>query len=139
MKTLQYILLAISIGIILFIIMLYIALRTKITDVSKLDPYQQYLNIPLKLKSEARLVRNVKAFAHQEAYLLISNPKEEVYSTITEIHTLPAGTELIFHSAKDFRNGTSGFTASMLIGSIQTPQGEKAFEARWGDQSLYLK
>jgi len=137
MKTIHIILLSVLLAILIFSAFLYVALRTKITDVSAFEPYSSILNQPLVLKKGALLLKNDAAFVLEEPYLLTASD-EQVFSEITEVHSLDAGTELVFYTAKHFKNGTSGSTTSVLLGKIKTPEGEKEFEVIWGSQKESL-
>ena len=121
----------------LFILLLYLTLRTKVTQVNHMPPYSHLIGETLVLHSDARLVRNIDAFVFQTPLLLL-DAKEPLFDGVTLAYSLPAGTEIILESATLYKNGTSGFTTSIVAGRAITETGIHEFEHRWGDEHSSL-
>lgn len=115
--------LAILVFILLVVGVFYIALRNTRTDVSTKEPYARYLGEVMLVKP-AYVVKN--DFPIAEEYLL------EDDSTGSQTLTLAAGTKVKLTSAIHYRNGVSGVTHSLVLGSVQTEKGLIQFEYYWG-------
>lgn len=115
--------LAILVFILLVVGIFYIALRNTCTDVSAKDPYARYLGEVMLVKP-AYVVKN--DFPIAEEYLLVDD------STGSQALTLATGSKVKLTSAIHYRNGVSGVTHSLILGSVQTEKGLIQFEYYWG-------
>lgn len=138
MKLLKIIFISIIVIAIGYAVLLYFTLKPKTRDVSQLSPYFEIIGKTLITQREAVLVRNLPAFVYENPYLIqaIDAP---IFEGITEVHTIPVGTQINIDKAQFIKNGVSGFTHSVVFGTLEIPgQGLKSFEYAWGNQSLSL-
>jgi len=126
-------------GFVLVMGVFYFALRNTKTTVTHQLPYSEYINKELVLQRAALLVKNVDAFTYYEPYLLVEE-NAQVYSEITETYKIPAGTKLRLSKAVLLKNGVSGFTTSIVVGTIYVEKFQKeiAFEYIWGTEHVSL-
>ena len=115
--------LAILVFILLVVGVFYIALRNTRTDVSAKEPYVKYLGEVILVKP-AYVVKN--DFPIAEEYLVVDD------SASSQALTLANGTKVKLTSAIHYRNGVSGVTHSLVLGSVQTENGLIEFEYYWG-------
>lgn len=116
--------LAVLIFILLVIGIFYVALRNTRTDVSAKEPYATHLG-EVTLVRPAYLVKN--DFPITEENLLVDDD-----AGYAQVLTLPPGTKVNLTSAIHYRNGVSGVTHSLVLGSAQTENGLIPFEYYWG-------
>ncbi|MBN8652251.1 MAG: hypothetical protein J0L67_12525 [Cytophagales bacterium] len=102
----------------------YLALRNTRTDVSQKQPYATWLG-ELILVRPAFLVNN--QFPIAEKTLLVEDGLAYDDAII-----VPAGTKVQLTQAIHYRNGVSGVTHSLMIGTVQTATGATTFEYYWG-------
>lgn len=119
--------------LVLVIAFFYFTLRNTHQDVSTKQPYHTLLNQALITQRESTLAKNLPAFSIQENYFLTEN--KELFEGVEETAILPQGTKITFNKAIHYKNGTSGITHSMLIGTawIEPLQKEMSFEYNWGE------
>ena len=137
MKPFLFIILIIFISILIFAGLLYWTLRTKTKIVTNVEPYAGIMNKKLELDRDVLLVKNRSAYVHEKAFLIVER-NQVLDKEITERHLLKAGTTLTLNRAKLFKNGTSGFTASVVFGIVSTDLGDIEFEYVWGDEHTTL-
>ena len=138
MKIIKILLISFLIIAIGYAVILYFTLKPKTRDVSQLSPYFEIIGKDLIVQREAKLVRNLPAFVYENPYLIQEND-QPVYEGITEIYTIPVGTVIKIDKAQFIKNGVSGFTHSVVFGTLEIPgQGLKSFEYVWGNQANTL-
>lgn len=113
----------------------YFTLKTKVKDISQVEPYSKILNKKHLLERDVLLVKNAELYVFEKEYLIV-NKTMALDDSIIEKHLITAGTEFEIKNAKLFTNGTSGFTTSVLIGKVMTQNGTKEFEYVWGEQHI---
>jgi hypothetical protein len=116
--------LAILVFILLVVSIFYIALRNTRSDVSSKEPYVRYLGEVMLVKP-AYVVKN--EFPIVEENLLVDDP-----NGYGKALALTVGTKVKLTSAIHYRNGVSGVTHSLMLGSVQTENGLMQFEYYWG-------
>lgn len=128
-----------AVGILIFIAMLYYALRTKVNDISSEKPFNSILNQKLTTKRIAYLVKNRSPEVYENQYLLLEN-KDDIDSELKEVYQISIGTNLTIHKAKIFTNGTSGFSHLYVLGSIYAEDLKKevSFEYNYGEKKYSL-
>jgi len=134
------ILLVVGILVVLFAILLYFTLRTKVDDISKIAPYKSITGTHQTTKQVSYLVENYKAFVQENPYLLKLN--KDFYSKVGAVYEIPIGTKLRIEKTKTFTNGVSGATHTYVLGFIYVEelQKEVAFEFSWdGEKPLEIE
>lgn len=124
-----------------FALMLFVALRTQVTDVSGQKPYADIINVNLVLKRPAVMAKNLPANVYANPYVMKEKAREEdLPDEALPRYTLPAGTALKFTHAKLFRSGVSGFPRAVVLGTVYLPdlKAEVAFEYQWGTSHVSL-
>lgn len=134
MKT-SYIILILVIALLALAGYFYFTLKTKVKNVSEIEPYSKILHKKHHLERDVLLVKNIKHNVFEKDYLIVENT-EILEDEIVEKHLIKRGAEIEIINAKLFKNGTSGFTTSVVIGKIMTTNGLKEFEYVWGDQHI---
>ena len=134
MKVLKIIILVVVIGTILFIGMLWLALRTKTQDISSFEPYKSLVGTTVTTKQSCYIAKNYEHFVQKNPYLLQLNNR--FASEAGTAYEVPIGTELHIKEAKAFTGGTSGFTNHYILGSlfIDELNQEVEFEYDWMGQ-----
>jgi hypothetical protein len=122
--TRKMILLAVLAFMLLVVGIFYIALRNTRTDVSSTQPYATRIGKEVALLRPAYLIKN--DFPIAEKNLLVEGGAD------SDATLLPAGTKVNLTAAIHYRNGVSGVTHSLVIGSVQTQTGVLQFEYYWG-------
>lgn len=124
--------------ILIFIILLWLTLKTKSTDMSASSPYSEIIGQQLITQRRSQLL----LLEHQNEksdfpYLLEDGSgygldREDIADKIE----VPKGAELRIEQAGLYTNGTSGFTHSYLFGRVKLPgeNQEYAFQYTWGIQ-----
>ena len=121
----------------IFVGFLYWTLKTKTKVVTNEIPFSEVMNKKLALQRGAVIVKNRPAYVYENPYLIVEEG-DALDEEITEIHSLPVGTSLMITAAKLLKNGTSGFTTSVVFGTVTTDFGEIPFEYHWGDEHSTL-
>ena len=129
--------------LLVFVLLLYEALRTKITNVSSKSPYAQFINRPLVLSRPATISKSQEPDVQAHPYLLTDAPIEARGidgDRAGPQYALPAGTTITLTEAKLFKNGVSGFEHSYVLGTVFVPElkAEVAFEYAWGKNNVSL-
>ena len=135
--------------LLVFVLLLYEALRTKITNVSSKSPYAQFINRPLVLSRPANISKSQEPDVQAHPYLLTDAPTEARDGGgggggngegASPQYALPAGTIVTLTEAKLFKNGVSGFEHSYVLGTVFVPElkAEVAFEYAWGKNNVSL-
>ncbi len=137
MKFLGVIVSIVIILVLLFVGLLYFTLKTKTKTVTEEAPYVSYMNTDLVLARDVILVKNDPAFVFEEALKLVEDDVP-LFDGVTQEHFLKAGSNIQLHDAKLFTNGVSGFTQSIVFGTVATEAGEFGFEYAWGDEHSTL-
>ena len=120
-----------------FVLMLYVALRTKITDVTDKPPYAQFIGQPLVLKRPASISKSYEPNVQANPYLL-QDAQVQADQDAGPQYALPAGSVITLQQAKLFKNGTSGFERSYVLGTAFVPElnAKVAFEYAWGKNNV---
>ncbi len=135
MKTYKIVILSIIFLVLCIISFLYLVFRTKKKDVTNVSPYIEIINEKLILERDLLLIKNIGYAIYEKEYLIVE--KDAVLDEeIIEKNLLKAGTSLTVKQAKLYTNSVSGYTQSMILGTIATDFGEIEFEHDWGDENL---
>ncbi len=126
-------------GLTFIIAIFYIALRNTKTNVTEKQPYSGFINKELMLQRPGLLVKNVDAFSYVEPYLLVEEDAQ-LYAEITEKYPINAGTKVKLNKALLIKNAVSGFTTSVVVGTLYVSglQKEISFEYIWGNEHVVL-
>lgn len=132
MSTLLKILGGLGVLLLGFVLLLFVTLRTKVEDVSDQSPYVELLNRDLVVARDVPLGMNREPDTYQRRVFVA--PDFSFTEEVPQIAMIPAGTTFRFTGAKTFRNGTSGFTWRILLGTVTNPADGKTyeFEFNWG-------
>ena len=130
---LKKILVALTLFLLALVFVLYWVLRTKVTDVSDKKPYAEFMGKQVAIKRPAALFKTREPDVQANPYLLIE-AQPAAQDDVHPHYVLPAGTVITLQQAKLFRNGTSGFQRSYVLGTVFVPKlkAEIAFEYAWG-------
>lgn len=117
--------------------LLYYVLKTKVNDVTDQDPFASFVHQKMVLGQDAILVNNYEYFVEEES-LYLDAVGSQLYDGTTIAHQLNKGDQIYIHSAKDFTDGTSGFTSTLLFGNVTTgnPPQIIPFEYNWETQKI---
>ena len=123
--------------VIAFCGLLYYTLRTKVADISDQKPFIDFIDKEMILGQDAILVNNYEHFVNQEP-LYLDAVGSQLYDGTSIAHYLKKGDTVIINSAKDFTNGTSGFTNTTIFGTVKTgnPSSTIPFEYDWETQTI---
>lgn len=123
--------------LLVFIGLLYYTLKTKVEDVTNDPPFVNLVGKKMKLGQDAILVNNYEPFVYEEP-LLLDKKDSPLYEGTTIAFYVKKGDELQIRSAKNFTNGTSGATHTILFGTIITGSPSKTipFEYYWETQTI---
>ena len=139
MSITKIIIIVIVSGIILFILMLYIALSPTIKNVSKYKILNPFLNKPLTLKTSGVIYLCDEGNCRFRQLVLT---QQEQYPDVKKFD-MPAGSVITIKEFKTYKNNAgSGFTTLFALGETTIASGEKVeFEYSWGttDPGLYSK
>ncbi|MFT3703560.1 MAG: hypothetical protein QM802_14450 [Agriterribacter sp.] len=122
------------IGIIVLIGIFYLALRSTNKDVSKKEPYTSFIGKTLYTQRASVLAKNLPEFNVKEAYFITEDTN--LFEGVEKIAPLPKGTKLQFVNAIHHKNGTSGFSQSLLIGKVWVNDKWFDIEYYWGEQRI---
>ncbi len=128
----------ISAAVLLFILLLYLTLRTKTNDVSKEPPFSNFVSQQVILGNDAVLVNNDPAFVYEEP-LLLNAVGEQLFEGVTVAHHLKKGDVLLIKKVVDFTNGVSGSTHTIVFGEVVRTSGSSqslSFEYYWDTQEI---
>ncbi|MBA5630311.1 hypothetical protein [Moheibacter lacus] len=135
-------------GILLFGFFLYFTIKTKSTDVSDEQPFQNWVGKKVELNQEI-LIFNEKLKSHTDEYFpyeftdslqtkwqYVSEQLRSGNEDVAEIDRFPKGATFTIEKATLFTNGVSGSSNIYLFGEISN--GEKTYEVgfQWGEQSI---
>jgi hypothetical protein len=122
-----------------FVLMLYLALRTKVTHVSDKQPFAEFINRPLVLKRPAEISKTREPDVKANPYLM-TDVKGEPKQDAGPRYILPAGSTITLQQAKLFRGGVSGFESAYVLGVVYVAElkTEVAFEYAWGKNNWSL-
>ncbi len=136
---LKKIFVAIALLLVGFVLMLYLALRTKVTEISDKPPFSQYINITLDLKRPAAISKTREPDVQANPYLL-TEVQTRTSPDAGPRYILPAGTKITIQQAKLFRSGVSGFESAYVLGVVYVPEmkTQVAFEYAWGKNNWSL-
>ncbi|GAB3996997.1 hypothetical protein GCM10028807_41010 [Spirosoma daeguense] len=117
----------------LFIAVIYIALRTRKKDVTGKAPFAGIKGKTMVLKRKMWLVRNHQNDVKINPYTL-TEPGIPLNDEAKHIRTLAVGTNLQIEKVLLFKNGMSSVQTTLVTGTLLTPN-ENAipFEYEWGD------
>lgn len=117
--------------------LLYYTLSTKVNDVSQQEQYTRFINQKMELGQDAVLVNNYEPFVYEEP-LYLDAVGSQLYEGTTIAHQLKKGDEVIIKSAKEFTNGVSGVTHTLLFGNVTSgnPPVTIPFEYYWEAQEI---
>ncbi len=131
--------------IVVFAFSFYMSIKTKSTDISKHQPFQQYVNQTVTLQQEAVLYKELKPFNNNYPYTIIDDmhPLWEYYQRLsisdqkelTKIKTFPAGTKINFQKAVNYANGVSGNSTPLIFGVILDGAKKHKVGYQWGEKS----
>ncbi len=117
--------------------LLYYTLRTKVNDITDKKPFITFVNKQMVLGQDAILVNNYEHFVKEEPLYLdaVGSP---LFEETTIAHYVKKGDEVIITAAKDFTNGVSGTTSTLLFGNVTTgnPPITIPFEYTWETQQI---
>jgi len=91
----------------------------------------------MELGQDAVLVNNYEPFVYEEP-LYLDAVGSQLYEGTTIAHQLKKGDEVIINSAKEFTNGVSGVTHTLLFGNVTSgnPPVTIPFEYYWEAQEI---
>ncbi|EDM44425.1 hypothetical protein SCB49_05330 [unidentified eubacterium SCB49] len=117
--------------------LLYYTLRTKVNDITDQKPFTSFVNEKMVLGNDAILVNNYEHFVHEEP-LYLDAVGSQLFEGTSIAHQLTKGDTVIIHSVKDFTNGVSGTTSTVLFGNVTTgnPPAKIPFEYTWEAQQI---
>ena len=120
-------------GICLFLVMLYLALKPTVRNVSDNVALKKYLNKRLVTKRNALVVKCESQDYNFTEHVLV----EDGQSPCRLRYDVPAGSSFVITEFKTYKNANSGFTYLYAIGEVQTGSGKKvAVEYNWGSTDL---
>lgn len=135
-------------GILLFGFFLYIAIKTKSTDVSDDPPFQNWVGKTVEL-NQGILIFNEKLKSHtdqdflyeftdslQPKWQFVSEQIQSNNSDFKKIGRFPKGSTFTIEKATLFTNGVSGSSSPYLFGRISDGTQSYKVGFRWGEQSL---
>lgn len=148
-KKLLFIILAVvSIGILLFGLMIYATIKTKSTDVSNEKPFQEWVGKSVSLKQPI-IIFNPKIKMYKEKdypyefldslhpnWQSINEQLNSSDSDVEEIDRFSSGSSFTIEKATMFTNGVSGSSYPYVFGIIT--DGSKTYKVgfQWGGRSL---
>lgn len=134
--TIKKLLITIAIIFIAFVIgycaLFYYTLRTKVNNISDQEPFASFIDKKIILAQDAILVTNYPSFVQEEP-LYLDALGSQLFEDISIAHTLQKGDTIVIKKVKNFTNGVSGFTTTMLLGEVTTsnPKQTIPFEYTW--------
>lgn len=120
---------------VVFVSWMYFGFKPTVTDVSYLKPYSDIVGKELITKRDAIIANNYIHHINENPYI-IEEDENNVFDEAKPRYTLPAGTKLYISAAKHFKNATSGFIHSYVLGTVQIAElnQQVAFEYSWGEK-----
>ena len=117
--------------------LLYLTLRTRVNNASNQEPFASFIGKEILLGQDAILVNNYEHFVHEEP-LYLDAIGSQLFEGTTIAYTLSKGDVIVFNAVKDFTNGVSGTTSTILLGEVTTgnPRKTKPFEYDWENQKV---
>jgi hypothetical protein len=138
MKPIKILLPSLFLALALFVGVFYYALKLKTTDLSDKTPYKEILNTTLNTKQPCFIAKNIEHYVRFNPYIILMDTTN-ISKDITSIYKIPVGTVLNIKEVKAFKNGVSGFTDNMVLGSVYIAELNKEvdFEFSWGTNPTY--
>ncbi len=148
-KKVLWILLGIFVfGILVFSFIIYATIKVKSKDISKLEPFQEWVGKTVPLHQEVVVFKELISLNEDRNYPYIildkAHPKwqyVEQQKTMAEpdlkkIDIFPVGSTFQIEKATIFTNGVSGFSTPYVFGTIR--YGDKEFKVgyQWGEESI---
>jgi hypothetical protein len=136
-KLILYIGLILLFLVLAFCGLLYYTLRTKVNDITDKKPFTTFVNKQMVLGQNAILVNNYEHFVQEEP-LYLDAVGSQLFEGTTIAHQLKEGDTVTIHSVKDFTNGVSGTTDTLIFGNVTTgnPPIKIPFEYTWETQKI---
>lgn len=133
--------------ILLFVFMLYVALKTKSTNIDKYEPFKSLIDKTVTLNTETVLFKENDIYNNQYPYTLVDNlhTRWEWFNSrmenpnvddIKKIATLPIGTKLKIEKAIMYKTGVSGSSYPVLFGVIEGT--EYKINYQWGKKPDFM-
>lgn len=133
------ILVLILVALALLLGLFYTALRDRVRDVSKEEPFKALIGKPLRLTRSMQVVQEPKTDA-MEGLPSLWEHERTIGPSVSLISTATAGTPLTIERALLHRGGVSGITHAIVIGTLELPSGTVPFSLYWGQQHvLYVE
>lgn len=129
---------AVLVLLLLFGGLLYYTLRTKVQNVSKMEPIHPLIQHPMATKRRAWLVRQAEGTFYAEQYALLEDTSN--LQPTTQTIEVATGSVLNIREAKIFTNGTSGIKHLRVVGEVFVPALNRSipFEYAWGNYHFAL-
>ncbi len=128
MSIFKILLLVLVVGILLFALLLFYTLSPTIRNVSHKRQLKVFLNKPLKLERKAVIYLMEQGQYRFSPHLL----SENLMHPWQKQQELAAGSRLIIHAFKTYKNAVSGFTHLYALGEVTTAGCQQVtFEYDW--------
>ncbi len=135
-------------GIGLFIFILYATIKTKSTNISKYEPFNEWVGKTATLNRETILFIDKLPMYKNSTYPYVmldslhpmwqyaEDRKNLAEPELVEITSFPAGTTLKIEKAIQYTNGVSGSSYPMVFGTVSQSGRDYKIGYRWGSQNM---
>lgn len=129
----KYIAIALAVIALLFIAWLYLLIKSKTTDVSKEQPFNDLISHKLTTKRKAIIALNPENSTNETYPYVLEDNSNYGIDNLAIIAEIPLGTEITIHSTKLKKGGVSGTTTAYVYGNIQIKNKDYPFSYAWGN------